>query len=63
MAGYTIVNQPCTDAAGFVEVGQMTSLQGGVELPPIPAQINRHVLRADLRISIGMITPHLDAGL
>jgi lactate racemase len=61
-AGYTVVNQPCTDAAGFVEVGQMTSLQGGVELPPIPAQINRHVLQADLRISIGMITPHLDAG-
>ena len=61
-AGYTIVNQPCTDAAGFVEVGQMTSLQGGIELPPIPAQINRHVLQADLRISIGMITPHLDAG-
>lgn len=60
--GYTIVNQPCTDADGFVEVGQMTSLQGGVELPTIPAQINRHVLHADLRISIGMITPHLDAG-
>jgi nickel-dependent lactate racemase len=61
-AGYAVVNQPCTDAAGFVEVGQMTSLQGDVELPPIPAQINRHVLQADLRISIGMITPHLDAG-
>ena len=61
-AGYTIVNQPCTAAADFVEVGQMTSLQGSAELPPIPAQINRHVLQADLRISIGMITPHLDAG-
>lgn len=60
--GFAIVNQPCTDADGFVEVGQMTSLQGGVELPTIPAQINRHVLHADLRISIGMITPHLDAG-
>ncbi len=60
--GCTVVNQPCTDAAGFVEVGQMNSRQGGVELPPIPAQINRHVLGADLRISIGMITPHLDAG-
>lgn len=61
-AGYTVVNQPCTDAAGFVEVGRMTSLQRGVALPPIPAQINRRVLEADLRISIGMITPHLDAG-
>ena len=61
-SGYAIVNQPCTNTAGFVEVGQMISVQGGVELPPIPAQINRQVLQADLRISIGMITPHLDAG-
>jgi nickel-dependent lactate racemase len=61
-AGYPIVNQACTDANNFVEVGQMHARQEGVELPPIPAQINRWVLQADLRISIGMITPHLDAG-
>jgi lactate racemase len=61
-AGYRIVNQPCTDATTFVEVGQMHSLPLGFDLPPIPAHINRWVLDADLRISIGMITPHLDAG-
>jgi lactate racemase len=62
MAGYAVVNFPCSDATGFIEVGHMHSRQQGVQLPPIPAQINRWVLAADLRISIGMITPHLDAG-
>ncbi len=61
-AGYRIVNQSCTDATAFVEVGHMHALQLGFDLPSIPAQINRWVLDAELRISIGMITPHLDAG-
>jgi nickel-dependent lactate racemase len=61
-AGCRIVNQPCTDAAAFAAVGAMNSLPGGIALPPIPAEIHREVLQADLRISIGMITPHLDAG-
>jgi nickel-dependent lactate racemase len=61
-AGYTVVNHHCTDARGFVDVGHMNSRQGSTDLPPISAQINRWVLAADLRISIGMITPHLDAG-
>lgn len=60
--GYRIVNQPCTDRGNFAAVGEMRSLPGGRELPPIPAEISRSVLEADLRISIGMITPHLDAG-
>jgi nickel-dependent lactate racemase len=61
-AGCAVVNQSCTDSTGFVEVGHMQSLQHGFELPSIPAQLNRLVLDTDLRISIGMITPHLDAG-
>jgi nickel-dependent lactate racemase len=61
-AGYTIVNQPCTDRSAFVAVGELRSLLTGGNLPPIPAEIHHAVLSADLRLSIGMITPHLDAG-
>ena len=59
---YTVVNTPATDADAFVHAGFTPSLRPDLHLPPIPAQINRHVLEADLRIGIGMITPHLDAG-
>jgi nickel-dependent lactate racemase len=66
---HPIVNQPCTDPQGFVACGALDAQAlgvgvglHGVNLPPIPAEISRAVLEADLRVSIGMITPHLDAG-
>jgi nickel-dependent lactate racemase len=59
---YPVVNTPATDPHGFADAGCTASLRPDLVLPPIPAQINRHVLEADLRIGIGMITPHLDAG-
>lgn len=61
-AGYTIVNTPATATEAFETVGTTASLRPDLHLPPIPAQINRHVYVSDLRIGIGMITPHLDAG-
>jgi nickel-dependent lactate racemase len=51
---YTIVNTPCTERDAFVELG--LSAQG------IPVRVNRAVVEADLRIGLGMITPHLDTG-
>jgi nickel-dependent lactate racemase len=62
LAGCTVVNIPCSEPGAFVDLGTMNSLDTQPTLPPIPAQINRWVVDADLRISIGMITPHLDAG-
>lgn len=59
---FTVVNTPATDSHAFADAGFTASLRPDLGLPPIPAQINRHVLEADLRIGIGMITPHLDAG-
>lgn len=59
---FAIINTPATDPDTFVHVGATDSLRPDLRLPPIPAQVNRHVLEADLRIGIGMITPHLDAG-
>lgn len=51
---YAVVNTPCTERDAFVELGG--SAQG------IPVQVNRAVVAADLRIGLGMITPHLDTG-
>jgi nickel-dependent lactate racemase len=62
LEGCTVVNVACTDSNAFVDLGTMNSLEVQPTLPPIPAQINRWVVDAGLRISIGMITPHLDAG-
>ncbi len=59
---FLLVNTPATDPHGFAAVGFTASLRPDLGLPPIPAQINRRVLEADLRIGLGMITPHLDAG-
>lgn len=50
---YRIVNTPCHDPDGFVFMGD----GGG-----IPAWVNRAVANADLRVAVGSITPHMDAG-
>ncbi len=51
---YEIVNTPVYDATGHVYLGETAA--------GIPAWVNRAVAEAGLRIAIGMITPHLDAG-
>lgn len=51
---YRIVNVSARDAREMVYVG--TSSLG------IPACVNRFVAEADIRVGIGMIAPHLDAG-
>ena len=51
---FDIVNSPCLDARETVCMGTSS---GG-----IPALVNRVVAEADVRIGIGMITPHMDAG-
>jgi nickel-dependent lactate racemase len=51
---YRVINAPCTDAQELVDLGEAP---GG-----IPTHVNRTVADADLRIGVGMITPHLDAG-
>jgi len=51
---YNIVNTSCSNENETVYMG--TSSSG------IPAFLNRAVADADVRIGIGMITPHMDAG-
>jgi len=51
---YQIVNVPCWNNAEMVYMGSSSN--------GIPAWVNRNVINADLRIGIGMITPHMDAG-
>ena len=51
---YPIVNLPSTTESEMVYLG--TSSNG------IPAWVNRTVAEANLRIGLGMITPHMDAG-
>jgi nickel-dependent lactate racemase len=51
---YQIVNAPSTAEGEMVYLG--TAPNG------IPAWVNRTVAEADLRIGLGMITPHVDAG-
>ncbi len=53
-ANYRVVNVPSTAEAEMVYLG--TASNG------IPAWVNRAVAEADLRIGLGMITPHMDAG-
>jgi nickel-dependent lactate racemase len=53
-ARYRIVNIPANESTGMVYMGR--SSRG------IPAWVNRVVAEADVRIGIGMIAPHLDAG-
>jgi len=51
---YPIVNVPSTAKGEMVYLGQASN--------GIPAWVNRAVAGADLRIGLGMITPHMDAG-
>lgn len=51
---YRIVNTPACQQAALIYLGR--SSRG------IPVLLNRTVAEADLRIGIGMIMPHLDAG-
>jgi lactate racemase len=51
---YKIINTSCSNENETVYIG--TSSIG------IPAFLNRAVVDADVRIGIGMITPHMDAG-
>ncbi len=51
---YRIINVPSTRAEEFVYLGTTSS--------GLPAYVNRAVADADVRIGLGMITPHLDAG-
>jgi nickel-dependent lactate racemase len=51
---HQVVNTPCSNESETRYVG--TSSSG------IPAFLNRTVADADVRIGIGMITPHMDAG-
>jgi nickel-dependent lactate racemase len=51
---YEVINTPCETKEEMLFLG--TSSNG------IPAWVNRRVAEADLRIGIGMITPHSDAG-
>lgn len=51
---FEIINVSCWDESQFVYLG--TSSNG------IPAWVNRVVARADVRIGVGMIMPHSDAG-
>jgi len=51
---YEVVNVPAWDDDQMVYMGMSSS--------GIPAWVNRRVVEADVRIGIGMITPHMDAG-
>lgn len=51
---YDVINVPSTCADEFVYLGEASS--------GLPAYVNRAVAEADVRIGLGMITPHLDAG-
>lgn len=51
---YRVVNVPSTDDSQMAYLG--TSSNG------IPAWVNRCVVEAEVRIGLGMVTPHMDAG-
>lgn len=53
-ARYRVVQANCLDEASLVYLGQASN--------GIPAWVQRAVVEADLRIGLGMITPHMDAG-
>ena len=54
VARYRIVNLPSTATGEMVYLGDSSDL--------IPARVQRTVAEADLRIGVGMITPHMGAG-
>jgi len=51
---YRIFNTPCKDDRQMVYLGTSSNA--------IPAWINRTVAEADIRIGVGMISPHMDTG-
>lgn len=51
---YYIVNVPCRDERQMMYMG--------VSSHGIPAWVNRMVAEAEIRIGVGMITPHMDTG-
>jgi len=51
---YNIVNVPCRD--------EQQMMYMGVSSHGIPAWVNRMVAKAEIRIGVGMITPHMDTG-
>jgi nickel-dependent lactate racemase len=51
---YTVINAPCEDPRQMRAVGESSS--------GIPAEVNRWVVEADLRIGVGAIVPHMDTG-
>jgi nickel-dependent lactate racemase len=53
-ARYPLVNRPATDSEAMVYLGEAS--QG------LPAWVNRTVAEADVRIGLGLITPHMEAG-
>ncbi|HEX9075323.1 MAG TPA: nickel-dependent lactate racemase [Anaerolineae bacterium] len=53
-SSYTVVNVPSSDDSEMVYLGMCSS--------GIPVWVNRVVAEADVRIGLGMITPHLEAG-
>ncbi len=53
-AAYAIVNTDCRDTGASVYRGRSDA--------GIPAWVLKEVVSADVRIGIGMITPHMDAG-
>ncbi len=53
-ARYEVINTPSTAAESMVYMGHSSN--------DIPAYVNRTVAHADLRIGLGMITPHMDTG-
>ena len=53
-AGYRCLSPPVDDLAAYVDLG--TTSQG------IPVRVYEPVARADLRILIGSVLPHLQAG-
>jgi nickel-dependent lactate racemase len=53
VAEFQVVNVRCTDESEMVYLGTSNG---------IPAWVNRAVAEADVRVGLGMITPHMDAG-
>lgn len=53
-AQYRVVNQPGSNPEAMVYLGEAAN--------GIPAWVNRAVTQADVRLGLGMITPHMEAG-
>ncbi len=54
MHAYRVFNTPCKDDRHMVYVGTSSNA--------IPAWVHRSVADADIRIGVGMISPHMDTG-